>query len=235
MMKKDNKRYIDLSDIKDDELDKTGSFTDLMSRTEKKAHERMKEEEKTRELKEILMNDDDKKEERKRLKKERKKEKKKEKIIEKEEKRLEKEAVKNINQEVKNNKLDEDNDLNNLGKTQKFLDLTNEIKVSMLNNVDDNINDIKPKKFGIGNIIVTDILIIISLAYYIYSILFTNVQTSQLYLLIGGLIILGMIMFFCISIISNRTISKIFSVLNYLVFIGYVLFNLILVLGIITL
>ena len=38
MMKKDNKRYIDLSDIKDDELDKTGSFTDLMSRTEKKAH-----------------------------------------------------------------------------------------------------------------------------------------------------------------------------------------------------
>lgn len=227
-MKKDNNKYIDLSDIKDDELDKTGSFTDLMSRTEKKEHERMKEEEKTRELKEILMNDDDKKEEKRRKKQ-------KEKLIKKEEKRLEKEALKNVSQEIKNNTLDKDNDLNNIGKTQKFLDLTNEIKLSMLNNVNDNIKDTKPKKIGIGNIIITDILIIISLAYYIYSILFTNVQTSQLYLLIGGLIILCMIMFFCISIISNRTISKLFSILNYLIFIGYILFNLILVLGIITL
>ena len=56
-MKKDKERYIDLSDIKDDELDKTASFTDLMSREEKKRRKRIKEEEKTRELKEILMND----------------------------------------------------------------------------------------------------------------------------------------------------------------------------------
>lgn len=230
-MKKDNNKYIDLSDIKDDELDKTGSFTDLMSRTEKKEHERMKEEEKTRELKEILMNDDDKKE----IKQENKRKKQKERIIAKEEKRLEKEAIKDIQKELKDNSLNKAKDLASLDKTQKFLDLTNEIKLSMLNNVNDNIKDTKQKKFGIGNIIVTDVLIIISLAYYIYSILFTNVQTSQLYLLIGGLIILCMIMFFCISIISNRTISKIFSILNYLIFIGYVLFNLILVIGIITL
>ena len=32
-MKVKKERYIDLSDIKDDELDKTGSFTDLMSRS----------------------------------------------------------------------------------------------------------------------------------------------------------------------------------------------------------
>lgn len=230
-MKKDNNKYIDLSDIKDDELDKTGSFTDLMSRTEKKEHERMKEEEKTRELKEILMNDDDKKE----IKQANKRKLQKKKRIAKEEKRLEKEAIKDINKELKDNTLDEDKDLINLGKTQKFLDLTNEIKLSMLNNVNDNIKDTQQKKFGIGNIIITDILIIISLAYYIYSILFTNIQTSQLYLLIGGLIILCMIMFFCISIISNRTVSKLFSILNYLIFIGYVLFNLILVIGIITL
>lgn len=230
-MKKDNNKYIDLSDIKDDELDKTGSFTDLMSRTEKKEHERMKEEEKTRELKEILMNDDDKKE----IKQENKRKKKKERIVAKEEKRLEKEAIKDIQKELKDNSLNKVKDLASLDKTQKFLDLTNEIKLSMLNNVNDNIKDTQQKKFGIGNIIITDILIIISLAYYIYSILFTNIQTSQLYLLIGGLIILCMIMFFCISIISNRTISKIFSILNYLIFIGYVLFNLILVIGIITL
>ena len=64
--------YVDLSDIKDNDMDKTASFTDLMSRSEKLEHKRLKEEEKTRELKEILMNEDDKKklmkEERKRKK-----------------------------------------------------------------------------------------------------------------------------------------------------------------------
>ena len=103
----------------------------------------------------------------------------------------------------------------------------------MLNNVDENIKP-KEKKFSIGNIVISDIIIIISLAFYIYSILFTNYQNNELYLLIGGLIILAMIMFFCISTISGRILSKIFSVLIYLLFIGYVLFNLILVLGIIT-
>ena len=229
-MKKDKERYIDLSDIKDDELDKTASFTDLMSREEKKKRKRIKEEEKTRELKEILMNDEDKKE----LKKEKKKKERLEKKIQKEEKRLEKEAAKEINDKINDNTLVDDEDLKDITKTQRFLDLTNEIKVSMLNNVDENINTEK-KKFGIGNIVISDLLIIISLAFYIYSILFTNYQNNELYLLIGGLIILSMIMFFCISIISSKIISKVFSILIYLVFTSYVLFNLILVLGIITL
>ena len=229
-MKKEKKRYIDLSDIKEEEMDKTASFTDLMSREEKKRRKRIKEEEKTRELKEILMNDEDKKE----LKKEKKKKERLEKKIQKEEKRLEKEAAKEINDKIKDNTLVDDEDLKDITKTQRFLDLTNEIKVSMLNNVDENINTEK-KKFGIGNIVISDLLIIISLAFYIYSILFTNYQNNELYLLIGGLIILSMIMFFCISIISSKIISKVFSILIYLVFTSYVLFNLILVLGIITL
>ncbi len=229
-MKKDKNRYIDLSDIKEDEMDKTASFTDLMSREELKERKRIKEEEQTRELKEILMNDDDKKELRKELKKKEKREKR----IAKEEKRLESIATKEINDKIKDNTLVDDEDLKDLTKTQKLLDLTNEIKVSMLNNVDENIK-VEKKKFGIGNILISDLLIIISLAFYIYSILFTNYQNNQLYLLIGGLIILSMIMFFCISIISSKTLSKVFSVFIYLIFIGYILFNLILVLGIITL
>ena len=229
-MKKDKNRYIDLSDIKEDEMDKTASFTDLMSREELKERKRIKEEEQTRELKEILMNNDDKKELRKELKKKEKREKK----IAKEEKRLESIATKEINDKIKDNTLVDDEDLKDLTKTQKILDLTNEIKVSMLNNVDENIK-VEKKKFGIGNIVISDLLIIISLAFYIYSILFTNYQNNQLYLLIGGLIILSMIMFFCISIISSKTLSKVFSVFIYLIFIGYILFNLILVLGIITL
>lgn len=225
-MKRNKERYIDLSDIKENDLDNTASFTDLMSREEIKKRKKNEEEEKTQELKEILMNDEDKK----RL---RKKKKKKEKMIAKEEKRLEKTAIKEFNDKSKKNTLMDDEDIRDITKTQRFLDLTNEIKVSMLNNVDENIKP-KEKKFSIGNIVISDIIIIISLAFYIYSILFTNYQNNELYLLIGGLIILAMIMFFCISTISGRILSKIFSVLIYLLFIGYILFNLILVLGIIT-
>lgn len=222
-MKKDKNRYIDLSDIKEDEIDNTATFTDLMSREEKKKRKRIKEDEQTRELKEILMNDDDKKELRK-----------KEKKIEKEKRRLEKVAKKEINDKIKDNTLIDDNDLKDITKTQRFLDLTNEIKVSMLNNVDDNIKTEK-KKFRIGNIVISDLIIIISLAFYIYSILFTNYQNNELYLLTGGLIILSMITLFCISIISSKGLSKFFSILIYLIFILYILFNLTLVLGIITL
>lgn len=225
-MKKNKERYIDLSDIKENDLDNTASFTDLMSREEIKKRKKIEEEEKTQELKEILMNDEDKK----RLKKEKKR---KEKMIAKEEKRLEKTAIKELNNKSEDNTLLDDEDIKDITKTQKFLDLTNEIKVSMLNNVDENIKP-KEKKLSIGNIVISDIIIIISLAFYIYSILFTNYQNNELYLLIGGLIILAMIMFFCISTISGRILSKIFSVLIYLLFIGYILFNLILVLGIIT-
>ena len=220
-MKKNKERYIDLSDIKDDDLDKTGSFTDLMSRSELKKHNRKKEEQ-TQELKEILNIDNDEKLDKKKKKK-----------ILKEEKKLEKKAIKEIKEEIENNTIEEDDDLKNLSKTQKLLDLTNEIKLSMLNNVDENIKDEK-KKFKIGNLIFMDILIIISLAYYIYSILFTNVQKNQLYILIGGVIILLMIMLFCISAVTGKKVSTFFSVINYLVFISFILFNLTLVLGIIS-
>lgn len=220
-MKKNKERYIDLSDIKDDDLDKTGSFTDLMSRSELKKHNRKKEEQ-TQELKEILNIDNDEKLDKKKKKK-----------ILKEEKKLEKKAIKEIKEEIENDTIEEDDDLKNLSKTQKLLDLTNEIKLSMLNNVDENIKDEK-KKFKIGNLIFMDILIIISLAYYIYSILFTNVQKNQLYILIGGVIILLMIMLFCISAVTGKKVSTFFSVINYLVFISFILFNLTLVLGIIS-
>ena len=39
---KTKERLIDLSDIKDDELDKTASFTDLMTRSERKKREKEK-------------------------------------------------------------------------------------------------------------------------------------------------------------------------------------------------
>lgn len=216
---KSNKRYIDLSDIKDEELDKTASFTDLMSRSEKKERERLKEEEKTRELKELLMPDDN-------LEKKKKRKKRKDLDIE-------------SNNETNENVAKEINEVNtdNLSKTQKFIDFTREIQTSMLNNVDNNldIDLVKKKKNSFASVMIIDFCIIISLIFYIYSILFTDIQNNQLYLLVGGGFILLMITLFCLSIISNRILYKIFSIFNYLTFAGYILFNLTLVLGIINL
>ena len=223
MREKNNTHYVDLSDIKENDLDKTASFTDLMSRSEKKKLERIKKTEETRELKENLIKDKIKQN---KIKKEN---------IDKklhETLKINKEEIK---REKKIKKENEIKNLDNLSKTQRFLDLTTEIKTSMLNNVDDNLDIPSKKKFGIGNILIMDLFIILSLAYYIYSILFTDIQNNQLYLLIGGIFILSMITIFCISIISNRILYKIFSILNYLIFISYIAFNLILVLGIIKL
>ncbi len=97
-MKKNKERYIDLSDIKDDDLDKTGSFTDLMSRSELKKHNRKKEEQ-TQELKEILNIDNDEKLDKKKKKK-----------ILKEEKKLEKKAIKEIKEEIENDTIEKDDD-----------------------------------------------------------------------------------------------------------------------------
>lgn len=50
-MKKDSN--IDLSDIKENELDKTSSFTDLMSRSQRKAHEKSKKNIEKNQIKEV--------------------------------------------------------------------------------------------------------------------------------------------------------------------------------------
>ena len=130
-------------------------------------------------------------------------------------------------------KLNKTSDVTDLTKTQKFMNFTSDIKTSVLDNIEDNINSTKEKtKYGIGNILVNGILIIASLTFFIYSILFTTIQTNQLYLLIGGLIILSMIAIFCISIVCGKILYRVLSIFNYLVFIGYVIFNLLIVIGI---
>lgn len=187
-MKKEH--YIDLSDIKrQEDLEETSSFTDLMSRSERRNRKKN-------------IDDNYKK--------------------------------KDINEIIKEKKENSNKDTSfDLSKTQRFINFTNEFTDNILENVQDNIKSTKTtKRYGIGNILINGILIIASLFFYIYSILFTNIQTNQTYLLIGGVIILGMITIFCISMVSGRILSKVLSILDYLVFIGYIIFNLLVVIGI---
>ena len=193
------KKDIDVSVLKDNDLDNTASFIDLMSRSQRRNRE-IEKKQKQEELKNILFKEDSKK-------------------VKNEKKDLKrKEALNKIARSgVEYQKF-------NLENTTRFDD----IKESVLENVEDNINK-ESNKYGIGNILVTGILIILSLGYFIYSILFTNIQVEDTNLLIDGGIILGMIMVFCISIVCGKILYKVLSVLNYLLFIGYIIFNILLV------
>ncbi len=196
------KKDIDVSVLKDNDLDNTASFIDLMSRSQRRNRE-IEKKQKQEELKNILFKEDSKK-------------------VKNEKKDLKrKEALNKIARSgVEYQKF-------NLENTTRFDD----IKESVLENVEDNINK-ESNKYGIGNILVTGILIILSLGYFIYSILFTNIQVEDTNLLIDGGIILGMIMVFCISIVCGKILYKVLSVLNYLLFIGYIIFNILVILKI---
>lgn len=202
-----NKSF-DLSDIKENDLESTSSFVDLMSRSERKNHMKKKKsyEEKQKELKEILFEDENNK-----VKNTKKDNKRKE--------QLNKIAKSDIDDKPKVK----------LENTTKFKEFKDEVTSSVYDNLEDNINKNKDNKYGIGNIIIIGIFIILSLTYYIYSILFTNIQTNDTYLLIEGVIILSMITFFCISIVCGKILYRILSVLNYLIFIGFIVFNILLI------
>ena len=207
-----NKKIIDLSDIKSDELDKTASFTDLMSRSERKARKRLKEEES------ILNNN----------------------IIDKE-------VDDNINalSLIEDESIDKkdlnvveeislDNNELNISEIDDNIDLDDEkdeYKV-IFDDDKENILDIKDdNRHGISNNIIMGIMIILSIIYLVYSIIFTNQLNNQRYMIIDASILVGMIFMFGISIMCKRTCYIFFSVLNYLLLIGYLVFNIMLNMG----
>ena len=194
------KKDYDLSYLKDDDLDSTASFVDLMTRSERIKREKQKQN-RNKELKEILFEDEP----------------------------TDKKTKKDKKRQQQLNEIAKSAILEPLSNTTKFKEFTDDVKESIYDNVEDNINQTTKVKYGIGNILVNGIFIIASLIFYIYSILFTNIQSDETYLLIGGLIILTMISFFCISIVCGKILYYVLSILNYLIFIGYIIFNLLLV------
>lgn len=248
-----DERIIDLSDIKEDDLDKTSTFTDLMSRSERREYKKEKEledkkirEENLKEImnpktkKEIRQEEKEKRKEDKRIAKEEKKELKeqqptKEPVEIKNEdiKPTEvKESTKEINTEEISETISSINLINEeeLSKTSKLLDFTSELTNTMKLNMQKNIEEIKTnnhkkEKKSLSYLTVAGIGIIASFAYFIYTILFTSYQNSQFNLLIDGILLLSMVFIFCISIVSNKTIMKITSIIIYLLTISFIIFN----------
>lgn len=193
-------RKIDLSDIKENDLDKTSSFSDLMTRSERK---RRKEEK--LENQELEVNDiEEMIEEKRKSTKDLTKELKSIKEYDKEKKELEKK--KNDNEDT-------------LGKTQ-ILELTRQMKFNLEETKLEN-----TKKKGVSALNIIGEVNLLCIGYYIYLLVFTNYQDEQSnYLINGGLIIL-LVLLFGMSVVTNKNVRKVFNILNVLALLGFIVFN----------
>lgn len=203
---------LDLSLIKENDLDKTAAFTDLMSRSERKKYRMEKNnEEATVEFKTddlVMQVADEKKVEDLKLKKELTKDLK----NEKKEKKKKKKSIEEI---------EEENLEKELSKTQKLLELT-----SNMNLYDSN------KNSSLISAIFLSIIILILLGSYVFSILSASI-INEVYLLINGVSLLSIVLLYCVIMISTKRFSKIITVIDYIFIILFVIFNLLIYLGII--
>lgn len=194
-----SKKKIDLSDIKENDLDKTSSFTDLMSRSERKKRKKeITEDTVIPDNNDILEMLQEKKKSTKDL-------------------TLELEKAKKDYQ----NKIDEEKQEQELGKTQ-ILELTRQMKFNFEETKKENINK---KKKGLSILNIIGEINLLCIGYYIYILVFTNYQDSELnYMFTGGLIVL-LVLLFGLSVITNKKTSKFFNILNILVIITFIIFN----------
>ena len=189
------KKRLDLSDIKENDLDKTSTFTDLMTRSERKARKTEKEDFLKSNNNDIV----DMVEERKKSTKDL--------TIDLE--KAKKEYKKEINKEEE------------LGKTQ-ILELTRQMKFNFEETKKQNSEN---KKNGATLLNIIGITNLLCIGYYIYLLVFTNYQDSQTnYLITGGLIVL-LVLLFGLSVVTNKGTSKFFKILNILAILGFIAFN----------
>jgi len=193
-----SKKAIDLSDIKENDLDKTSSFTDLMTKKEKRSREKTKDS--FEDIEEMIS---EKKKNTKDLTED----------LEKAKTEYKKEFI-NQKKEVEDNE-------ENIGKTQ-ILELTRQMKFNFEEKKEENI---KRKKKGMSVLNVIGEINLLCIGYYIYLLVFTNYQEKQQNYLINGSIIVLLVFLFGLSVITGKKTSKIFNILNILAIIGFIAFN----------
>ena len=203
-----DKKKIDLSDIKSNDLDKTASFTDLMTRAERK---RRKLEKENKEYAEKIKENDDIEEmveERKKSTKDLTKD------LQKVNELYENDSKKE--KEKKEEELEE-----SISKTQ-IQELTRQIKCKFEENKKENL---KNKKKGISVLNVIGEINLLCIGYYIYLLAFTNYQKEQKTYIFTGCIIVFLVLLFGLSVITNKKYSKVFNILNILAILLFVAYN----------
>lgn len=196
-------KKIDLSDIKENDLDKTSSFTDLMSKRERKNREKQRNIEiESNEVK----NDFDDIEE-----------------MVTEKKRSTKDLTLDVEKAKKEleNLYQDDEKEENLAKTQ-LLDLTRQMKFNLEENK--KINKEKKKK-GISKLNIIGEVNLLCIGYYIYLLVFTSFQDNRNNYLINGGIIVSLVLLFGLSIVTRKIASNFFNILNIIMLIVFIGFN----------
>ena len=195
---KTKEKLIDLSDIKDDELDKTAAFTDLMSRSERKKRE---------------------KEKKKKKEKEKEKNEKLDKVVVDENNNI------TMTDDILN-VADVESIEEALNETKKYDELTQTLSKDVKIDKDEYDDfDMDDGKFGSGLLIVNVLFLLLSLGLIMYFVIFTSHLNRRRFLYIDFGLLSGMFFLFGISLMSGKKLSKFFTILNIISFIGFIVFN----------
>lgn len=197
-------KKIDLSGIKEDDLDKTSSFYDLMSRKEKRKAKKKPEE--NLDNKQVNNNNNKDNDIEEMINEKRK-------------------NTSDLSSDIKiakeKIKKDEPKKDENLGKTQ-ILELTRQMKF----NFEKKKEEVKSeKKKGISKLNIIGEVNLICIGYYIYLLIFTNYQDVELNYMITGGIIVMLVLLFGLSVVTRKKLSKAFMISNIIAIIGFIAFN----------
>ena len=199
-----SRKKIDLSDIKEKSLEETTTFTDLMSRREKR---KRKKEIEIDDIEDMVNEKRKNTEDLTKVIKETKNTKKKENS-----------KTKELNiKEIKNSENKEDK----LSNTQ-ILDLTRKMKFNFDNVKEENT---EKKKNGVSLLNCIGIINLICIGYYIYLLAFTSYQDNESNYMIAGGIIISLVFFFGLSLVCSKKLRKIFNIINILAIISFIAFN----------
>ena len=202
-------KKIDLSGIKEKSLEETTTFTDLMSRREKR---KRKKEEMLDDIEDMIQekrkNTQDLTNDINKIKVENISDKKRKKDIIDKTKEI---YIKDLDNEKEEN----------LTNTQ-IIDLTKKMKF--------NFDDVKEentekKKNGVSLLNVIGIINLICIGFYIYLLAFTSYQDNESNYMIAGGFIISLVFFFGLSLVCSKNLRKVFNVINILAIILFIAFN----------
>lgn len=211
------KKKIDLSDIKEKSLEETTSFTDLMTRREKR--QRRKEElldDLEEMVKEKRRNTEDLTEDVKKIK---------------DENNNIEDSKKNVKSKKDNTEKTKEIDIKDLKSSSEkedklsntqILDLTRKMKFNFDESAKENTEN-KKKGFTLLNFI--GIINLICIGLYIYLLAFTSYQDNETNYMIAGGFIISLVFFFGLSLVSNKKFRKVFNIINILAIILFIAFS----------
>lgn len=214
-------KNIDLSDIKEKSLEETTTFTDLMSKREKR---KRKKEDMLDDIEDMIK---EKRRNTEDLTKDIEKIKNKNINIENKKKRnvsiMKKENLEKT-KEITIKDLNSDDEKENKLNNTQILELTKKMKFNFDDVKDENI---EKKKNGITLLNCIGIINLICIGYYIYLLAFTSYQDNENNYIIAGGFIISLVFLFGLSLVCSKKARKVFNILNILAIISFIAFNII--------